>query len=188
MAVLIPTIQAPSEAVSFAEIASKIRPRLALYCGLDSSYVLPVANADYDITIVEDFFLYFQVFDIDAFGDNGAGRLNPWATRRLRVYVYTRSGVDPYGEDEVALLGLDSDPAANEGIGHFAAEELVIGALYNWMPLNADNRARTIEPFHPATGSGPPLRKAENGEGLLRSALDFEIKYVLLIDKRDPPV
>lgn len=182
----------PPESRAFAKIAQAIRPRLASYCGIAEDFVYPVANDNYDVTIDEDFFLYFQFFGIETFGDTGGGRLNPWTYRRMRVYVYTRAGTDPYGTDEVALQGEDVtptlDPASPLPLGQFKAEELVMGALFNWMPLDSNGVALCLEPIHPFEGSGPPLRKAENSAGLLRTHLDFQIKYGLNIDRRDPPI
>lgn len=188
---LIVNPQYPPESNPFAVIAQTFRPRLASYCGIDMAYVFPVANDSYALSTQEPFFLYYQFFGIEAFGDTGGGRLNPWATRRLRVYIYTRCGVDMYSTDEVALQGKYSNPpitTANPPLGHFAAEELVMGALFNWMPLSARNVALCLEPVHPASGSGPAIRKAENEAGLLRSNLDFEVKFGLALDYRNPPL
>jgi len=180
----------PPESTPFARIARTIRPRLSSYCNIDSAFVLPVANDDYDVTIAEPFFIYFQFLNIEAFGDTGGGRLNPWAYRRLRVYIYTRSGVDTYGTDEVALQGQEASPEPTDSpppIGQFGAEELVLGALFNWMPLGDDGKALCTEPLHPMNQGGPPYRKAENSEGLLRSAIDFQCRYGLYVTKADPP-
>lgn len=177
----------PPESVPFSEIAATIRPRLASYCGINEGWVRPVANDKYEVTVTEQFFLYYQFFGIEAFGDTGGGRLNPWAYRLLRVYVYTRSGVDLYGTDEVALQGVDPDDP-DMPVGQFQAEELVIGALFNWMPKNNLNGALCLEPLHPWQGSTPAVRKAEDSEGLIRTNLDFQIKYGLAIDKTDPAI
>ncbi len=188
---LIVNPQYPPESNPFAIIAQTFRPRLASYCGIDMAFVYPVANDDYALSVQEPFFLYYQFFGIDAFGNSGGGRLNPWATRRLRVYIYTRCGVDSYSTDEAALQGRYTNPPNNTGnapLGQFAAEELVMGALFNWMPKSASNTALCLEPVHPASGSGPAIRKAENEAGLLRSNLDFEVKFGLWIDARDPAV
>lgn len=182
----------PPQSSPFAAIAATIRPRLASYCGIDEGWVFPVANDRYEISIVEQFFLYFQFFNIESFGDSGGGRRNPWAYRRMRVYIYTRQGADPYGIDPVALQGVEGeettggDGTIQSPVSQFQAEELVIGALFNWMPLTSDGIALAQEPWHPSEGPGPPLRKAEDGEGLLRSNLDFSIRYGLNIDVTDP--
>lgn len=181
------------ESTPFAEIAAAVRTRLSAYTGINIGYVLPVANDQYKVTVDENFFLYLQFFGIEAFGDTGGGRLNPWAYRRLRVYVYTRQGVDPYGADEVALQGVDSQPAPATAtdelpVGQYQAEELVIGALFNWMPLNASLRPMLTEPIHPSKDSGPATRKPENDAGLVRTNLDFQLRYGLAIDKTDPPL
>lgn len=186
----------PPESAPFAQIAAAFPPRLAAYCGIDPKFVFLVANDRYtDLPGLEPFFLYIQFFGIEAFGDTGGGRLNPWAERRLRVYIYTRSGVDMYGTDNAALLGVGGQPApANatiqQPVGQFQAEELVMGALFNWSPTSpATGKAlMSNPPVHPASGSGPPLRKAEDADGLLRTNLDFQVRYGLAIDKTDPPL
>lgn len=182
----------PPQSSPFAAIAATVRSRLATYCGIDPGWVFPVANDRYCITIAEPFFLYYQFFGIEAFEDTGGGRANPWAYRRMRVYVYTRQGTDPYGYDDVALQGLAGSETAggvsenNASIGHFRAEELVIGALFNWMP-SSGGVALAQEPWHPSPTSGPAIRKPEDDEGLIRSNLDFSIRYGLYIDLTDPP-
>lgn len=186
----------PPEASRFAAIAATFKPRLSAYCGLDTRFVNLVANDRYKVTIDEPFFLYFQFFGIEAFGDTGGGRLNPWATRRLRVYVYTRIGSDIYGSDDTALMGPNAVPSPAEPtpelpVAQFQAEELVLGALFNWMPLSLvapTTRPLLTEPVHPADGSGPPTRKDENDMGLVRTNLDFSIRWNLCIDRRDPPI
>lgn len=184
----------PPQSSPFSAIAKTIKPRLASYCGIDPGWVFPVANDRYTVTIAEQFFLYFQFFNIEPFTDTGGGRANPWAYRRMRVYIYTRQGADPYGIDTVALQGVDGDEiTGGDGtiqspVSQFQAEELVAGALFNWMPLNPSDVTVALaqEPWHFAEGGGPPLRKPEDEEGLLRSNLDFSIRYGLNIDVVDP--
>lgn len=188
---LITNPQYPPQSSAFSAIAATIRPRLASYCGIDEAWVRPVANDRYKVTIAEQFFLYYQFLGIEPFTDTGGGRYNPWVYRRLRVYIYTRQGVDSYGTDEVALQGVDDSPSSvSDNIvvptGLFQAEELVIGALFNWMPLDSTGVALCQEPLHFMSEPGPPWRKEENEEGLLRSGLDFQIRYGLNIDKFDP--
>ncbi len=183
----------------FAAIASAAVTRLAVMLGVETAFIRPVANAHYTVTEAEDLFCYLQFFTpgkprdpgLD-FTDAGAGRLATPVGRRLRVYLYTRSGVDSYGGDEVALLG--TDPSAifstpiipPDHLGHFLAEERVYNALENWMPLDQDNEPLALTPFHPLDASEEPERPMENEAGLLRSCLDYEIVYLLSIDPSEP--
>lgn len=179
----------PPEASPFSKIFATIRPRLATITGIDESYIYPVANDRYKIVIAEPFFLYFQAFGPEPFADTGGGRLNAWVTRRIRVYIYTRSGVDIVGTDETALEGPNAVSSPDTGqIGQFYAEELVYSALFNWMPLDTDTgKALCTEPLHPANGSGPAIRKDEDAAGLIRTNLDFSCRYNLYIPAADPP-
>ncbi len=186
-----PTVQSP-----FAAIAYAIRNHLSASLGLDIAYIHSVANANYKITETEPMFMYIQYFGVGQprdksldFTNAGAGRLWTPVARRVRVYVYTRSGGDVYGTDDLALFGADvtqtyATPPTYPGA--FVAEEVAYNSLLNFLPVNADDEPLTIGPLHPLDASEFPQRPPENEEGLLRSCLDFEICYTLAIDPTDP--
>ncbi len=185
-----PTVQSP-----FAAIAYAIRNQLSASLGLDIAYIHSVANANYKVTEVEPMFAYVQYMGVakprDAgldFTNAGAGRLWTPVARRVRVYLYTRSGGDVYGTDDLALFGADPTQTYDTPPvypGHFVAEEVVYNSLLNWLPLNADDEPLTIGPLHPLDASEYPQRAAEDEEGLLRSCLDFEVVYTLAVDPTD---
>jgi hypothetical protein len=181
----------------FARIALAFRERLANSLGVDQAFVRMVANDRYDETAMEPVFCDFQFFGPQPPRDGGLDFINPGAgrlmipvARRMRVYVHTREGVDLYGGDEVALTGVAdaTDVDQDSFPGHFLAEEKILNSLCNWTILDGDERPLTLGPVHWAdSSSGPPLRKPVNEEGLVRSALDFEVVYVLSVNQNDPP-
>ena len=192
-----PTSPAPFSS-PFAAIAYTILGRLATSLGINLAYVRPVANDRYKVTIAEPVFLYVQFFTpgkprepgLD-FTDAGAGRLATLVGRRVRVYVYTRSGEDSYGGDEIALYGTDPSAVYSDSPttpGHFLVEERVYNSLLNYTPLSAGGDRMTIGPLHPLDASEEPQRAAENDAGLLRSCLDFEVVYLLAVDETEPQV
>lgn len=181
----------------FAAIAVAIKSRLVLSLGLDASWILLVANDKYRITITEPFFVYVQFYGVTqprdsnlAYTDTGAGRLSVPVARRVRVYVYTRSGSDNYGDDTVALCGFDpSLTVAQTDLtagGQFMAEDRVYNALVNFLPQTNAGVPLTLGPLHPLDASEEPQRKPEDEAGLLRSCLDFEIVWDMAIDPTDP--
>jgi len=191
----------------FAMISKAIVTQVCNALGVTINFNHIVASDDYKVTEVEDLFFYFQFFQPAPAADfggtyvnQGAGRLGRMVTRRVRVYIYTRSGVDVYGDDEIALQGTDTertvesqtptvDPNAPGHLGQFLAEELVLDTLDDWAPLNdAGDRTLTLGPLHWLDDAGPPLRRPENEEGLIRSNLDFEMMYVAAIRKDEPAI
>lgn len=180
----------------FAAVMASVGQRLVTKLGLDTAFVLQVANDRYKITVTESFFVYFMAYGIRQprdpnldYTDAGAGNLARSVARVIRVYVYTRQFVDATGEDQVALNGPDAaatvvDPP--DAPGHFLAEELVFNALSGHVPLTNAGAPLTLGPLHPTDASEYPLRKDEGDAGLLRSCLDFEAVYLLAIDPTTP--
>lgn len=188
-----------ANAVPFAQIFNNILARVAAGIGVSVDFVRPVASDEYDVTELEDLFAYVRPYKpspIDPtsgrpYGDYGAGRHARIVGRRFRVYVWTRSGVDTYGGDEIALGGEEATqtsltPPAMPG--QFVAEELLLNALDDYQPLNtAGTAALTVGPVHWVDdGGGPPARKPRNEEGLVYSFLDFQVAYVLAIAGQEP--
>ena len=191
-----PFVPPAPQSSPFAAILYAVLSRLSEQTGIDAAYIRPVANDEYTVTITEPMFCYIRPFQpypqdgqMNAMANGGAGRLAIDVDRRIRIYIYTRSGVDTYSTDNIALLG--NDPSrlfSDTGVpGQFAAEELVLNALANWMPLDGNGEALCISPVRWEFDSGPPVRQAENEEGLIRSHLDFGISYVLAISPTEPP-
>lgn len=191
------TVTAPTDGTSpFAAIAVAIKSRLVLSLGLDASWVLVAASDKYRITVTEPYFVVLQFFGITqprdsnlSYTDTGAGRLSVPVARRVRVYVYTRSGSDNYGDDSTALFGFDPTLTVTTNPvppGQFIAEERVMEALTNFLPQTNAGVPLTLGPLHPLDASEEPQRKPEDEAGLLRSCLDFETVYELCISPTDP--
>jgi hypothetical protein len=185
----------------FALICRNLVSRVSSALGISTDFIRPVANDDYAVTETEDLFAFLRPYapsPIDAtngapFADQGAGRYAVTVGRRVRIYLYTRSGEDVVGGDEIALQGIEETVSQTvetppEMPGHFVAEELVINALQNYVPINeAGDAPLTIGPVHWISGEGgPPERKKEDSEGLIRSYLDFQVVYVLAITATEP--
>jgi hypothetical protein len=181
----------------FASIAQAVKNRLITMTGLDPAWVLVVASDKYAITVAEDMFLYLQFFGITSprdpaldYTNSGAGRLSMPVARRLRIYLYERSGTDTYGDDSIALMGTDPSQIFSDYAlpGMFVLEEMVFNALVNWTPLSGDvvPVPLTLTPLHPLDSSEEPQRPPENEAGLLRSCLDFEVVFNLCIDPTEP--
>lgn len=192
-----PTPVPPSSTSSpFAAIAYAIRQRLALMLSLNEAYIIPVANDRYSVTINEPFFLYLRFYGIAQprdpgldYTNAGAGRLFTPVARRMRVYVYTRTAGDLYGQDPLALFGYDPAQTIDTPPtfpGQFIAEEIVYNALTNWTPLDGAGAAMTITPLHPLDASEEPERAPEADKGLIRSCVDFEVVFGLAIDPTEP--
>ena len=183
----------------FAAILDAVLARVAASLGIPPAYVQPVASDEYKVTIAEPLFAYLRVFGVQeprdpalSFENSGAGRLSRPIARRIRVYVWTRSGEDLYAEDSIALMGQDPTQTVDtppEMPGQFAAEEMVFNALDDFLPTSDAGVPLTVGPLHPLPAEGaPPLRKAENGEGLVWSAVDVEVVYIISITPDEPPV
>lgn len=179
----------------FAAILYAVLSRLSEQTGIDAAYIRPVASDRYVVTVTEPMFLYIRPYGPQPqdgqghpLADGGAGRLARDIGRRIRIYIYTRSGVDTYSADNFALLG--NDPSrlySDSGVpGQFAAEELVLNAIDDWMPLGSDGGALCLSPLRWMTDDGPAEREPEEEEGLIRSYLDFEISYVAAISPTEP--
>lgn len=190
-------ISPPTDGTSpFAAIAVAVKARLISRLGLAAQFVKLVANDRYKVTIAENFFVYLQIFGITKpkdpaldYTDAGAGRLSRPFARRLRVYVYTRHGVDQYGDDTVALGGTDPSEDVSDTEytpGQLLAEEMVLNALDDFLPQTTSGQALTLGPLHPLDSSEYPERPAENEAGLLRSCIDFEAVALLAISPADP--
>lgn len=180
----------------FAAILNAVLARLVSKLGINAAYVVPVASDRYVLTELEDFFLRVQVFkprpvDPHSGGtliDQGSGRLAVDVSRFIRVYAYSRQGVDVSLSDNVALMG--SDPTATilttpTVTGHFLFEERVLNALLNFAPVSG-NTCLTIGPIRWTEDNDAPERKPDDGEGVMRSCLDFESVYKAAIDTADP--
>lgn len=186
-------------AYPFAQIANDILTRLSTQLGLDRAYIHTVANDRYKVAEVEPMFAYVMFLTVGKprdpgldFTNAGAGRMFRPAARRMRVYLYTRSGADLYGTDDVALFGADPTQTYETPPvypGHLVAEEVVFGALDDYLPTVTVEDAQepmTIGPLHVLDSSEYPQRAPEADEGLIRSCLDFEIVYALCIDPTEP--
>lgn len=185
----------------FAAILNLLVSRVALALGTTTTWVRPVASDSYTVTSTENVFAYIRCFGpspVDpttgmSYANDGAGRWRTVVGRRIRIYIYTRSGVDSYGGDEIALMGADpgqvptTPPTAP---GQFAMEESVLNALQNWVityTVGSTIYPLTIGPFHWLDSeSGPPERAPENEAGLVRSHLDFQVLYTLDCQRTEP--
>jgi hypothetical protein len=189
----------------FALIAGAVAARIVAALNLQSAlWVRTVANDDYEVTNVENVFAYLRVYGpspVDAktgepFGDQGAGRQAKVVGRRMRVYIYSRSGQDVVGGDEIALTGTAGNQtqtiAAATWPGHFVFEEVVLNALISWVPTYTNPNTQVVSPLTLGplhwldSEDGPPVRKKENEEGLIRSHLDFQAVYISAITAGDP--
>lgn len=196
----------PSPAVAgtmpYALIERNIVTRVALALGMSTAFVRPVANDDYELTEFENLFAFIRSYGpspVDAttgasFAGEGSGRWRTVVGRRVRIYIYTRSGIDSPGGDEIALQGSDPTQLVTTPPtmpGHFSLEEVVLNALHNWVITYVDvlgnTRPLTSGPLHWIdSAGGPPERKKENEVGLVRSHLDFQVMYELAVQKVEP--
>lgn len=164
-------------------------------------WVRPVANDDYEVTNTENWSAYIRTYGpspIDSMtgrflGNQGAGRLTVNVARRVRVYLYSRAGMDVVGGDENTLGGTDNTQTINTPPtwpGHDILEDLVLNALINWMPIFTSGMTTTpltLGPMHWIdSDDGPAVRPPENEVGLVRSHLDFQCVYLLSINQGDP--
>lgn len=187
-------------AYPFAQILVAIKARLVASFNIPTGFVKIVATDEYPVTRVDPLFLAIRCFapsPIDPktgqpFGDIGSGRLGRTVARLVRVYLHTRTGVDIYGDDTVALGGstpsdtVETTPAPT--IKHLLGEEYILNALDDYFPMDSTNSTMTIGPIHwtPFGQGSPPQRKALDGEGLVHSSLDFQVVYISAINKTDP--
>lgn len=184
-------------------IEATVVQRVAAALNMGVEFVRPVANDDYRVTETENVFAYIRSFGPSpvnpstgqSFPDYGAGRYSRIVGRRFRVYVYTRSGVDVVGGDEVALSGtpdLQAQVVTTPPTmpGQYVVEELILNALDNEVmtyTVQSKTYPLTIGPIHWVdSADGPPVRKAENEDGLVRSHLDFQVVYRLTYQHVEP--
>lgn len=190
-----PTV--PPQSSPFAAILSAVLARLVSSLGINAAFVVPVASDDYVLTELEDFFLRVHVQkprpvnpgDGGTLINQGAGRVALDVSRYLRVYAYSRQGLDTTAGDPIALMG--SDPSANHAgtpavVGHLLFEERILNSLHHFAPLDADGVCLSVGPVRWTDQNDAPERKPEDDEGVLRSYLDFEVVYVTAIDTSEP--
>jgi hypothetical protein len=186
----------------FALIHLQVVTRVAQALNMPLAYVRPVASENYAVTAMENLFAYVRTYGLSPvdpttgayYPDDGAGRWRRVIGRRIRIYLYTRSGVDVYGGDEVALGGVDPTQVVTTPPtmpGQFVLEEILVNALDNWTPTYVDDlsvtRPLTIGPVHLVDSEGgPPVREPENEAGLIRSHIDVQICYRLNIQRVEP--
>lgn len=195
----------------FPLIRSAVVNRVALAIGsyipvdddgnpLAPPWVRPVASDDYKITADENWFAYIRTYGmspVDAktgsyLSEQGAGNLATTVATRIRIYLYSRAGMDVVGGDEVSLSGNDNSQTINAATwpGHDILELLVLNALKNWVPIiTIDDVVTplTLGPLHWISGNdGPAVRKPENDDGLIRSHLDFQAVYIASTGITDP--
>jgi hypothetical protein len=203
-----------SGSVPFALIRTAVVNRVASAIGsyipvdqngnpLPPPWVRPVASDDYQITATENWFAYVRVYGpspINAktggyLSDQGAGRLARNVSRRIRIYLYSRVGMDVVGGDEVSLGGTTNSQTINtppSWPGHDILEELVLNALDEWCPTYVNSLTLATTPLVLGTlhwidsSDGPAVRPPENEVGLIRSHLDFEAVYILSINNNNP--
>lgn len=189
--------------IPFALIAQQIVQRVALALGTSTDWVHLVANDEYRTIETESLFAYVRPYGlsfVDAttgqpFGNEGSGRWRRVVGRRVRIYIYTRSGTDIYGTDDISLGGTDETQNVTTPPtlpGQFVSEELVANALDGWTPTYTDPtelvlKPYTIGPIHLLDSEGgPPERPAENEQGLVRSHLDIQVCYRLPVQRVEP--
>lgn len=199
----LPTL--PLQSSPFAAALSAVVARLAASLQISPAFVRPVASDNYELVDAEPLMIFVRVYGMrpsDGQGNYqpnmGAGRLARNVSRRLRCYIYTRSGQDTFGSDQFALTG--SVPQAGQAYpnysqvpslgfqdgGQLFAEELVMNALDDFCPLyNGQNTCLNVVHWIDSSG-GPPERKPEKDAGVIRSFLDFEVEYVLAQNPVDP--
>ncbi len=148
----------------------------------DPAFVRIAASDRYKIPVGEPRFVYIRVYQPVPITNTGGQRLNFLTRRIVRIYLYSRSNVDVYGEDTAAMTA--------EAQGHLYFEEQVLNWLVDWFPVDPNGKFLTVEPLHPLDpAEGPPERIATvEDAGFLRSTLDFEVLYTLNIDRTDPQV
>jgi hypothetical protein len=183
------------QSASFASIITAIKARVAatvyyiqpvpnVSVGqlIDPAYVRLVASDNYVVNIAEPIFVYVRYYPPGPLPDGGAGRGARFVHRLVRFYLYTRQGVDVYGDDTVALTSTGSPNS-----GHILREEQLYNAFDDWFPQGPMGQLLTVEPLHPQpTGNGPVERKPEDEEGILRSAIDFEVVYLSNVTTTEP--
>jgi hypothetical protein len=198
----VPPSPAEAGAMPFAAISAGLVSRVAQALGTTTDFVRPVSNDDYVVTETENLFAYLRAYGPSPvnpttgglWSDDGAGRWRTVVGRRVRVYIYTRSGTDSYGSDAAALQGADPGQLVTTPPtmpGQFVLEECVLNALQNYQMTYTDDddvvHPLTCGPIHWVDSeSGPPVRKRENDDGLTRSHLDFIAVYVLAIQRTEP--
>lgn len=170
----------PVQSVRYADILRAVKVRLqsqlAASLGTDPSRVVLVKGGGYKVPFEAG--SHFRVRSVRGayFGEDGGGRIAMPVTRIIAVDVFTRSAMDPAGEDDLALT------EATEG--HFDREEAVAGALAIWTPLStpippADPVRLTVEPLHPAeVPQDADAPDAERYNGYVVSSLYFDCRYV----------
>lgn len=187
-------------------IVTRVATAIGSYIPTDGSpppWVRPAASDDYKITATENWFAYIRTYGpspVDSItggylSEQGAGNLTTNVARRIRVYLYSRAGMDVVGGDEITLGGLVPTQTVNtppSWPGHDILEDLVLNAMRNWLPKYIDSDTLevfplTLGPVHWIDSSdGPAERKPENDEGLVRSHLDFQAIYILSANIADP--
>lgn len=167
------------------------------------SWVRPVASDKYEITATENWFAVIRTYGpnpVDSttgsyLSGQGAGRLAVNISRRIRIYLYSRSDMDTVGGDETSLGSENNTQTVNTPPtwpGHDILEDLVLNALMDWLPTYTDPNTMVVTPLTLGTlhwidsADGPVERPPENEIGLIRSHLDFEAIYIGSFNIGDP--
>jgi hypothetical protein len=160
-------LSTPNQSATFSDIAEAIVAQIVLVSGLDPAYVNIVATDNYKIADFDSQFIYVRAYGIQPWTDYGAGRRVRRCKRFIKVFIHTRNNSDRYGDDSIAALA------------HFALEESVMDGLDEFVPEDEDGVALVVEPLHPLDDTSGPSREDIDDQGIVTSALSFEVQYVL---------
>lgn len=166
-----------SQSASWSDIAAAVVEQLVTVTAIDPNLVRLVASDRYELAPIDAKYLVCRYYGPSPFIDAGAGRRARPIQRRIRVYCYTRSQLDQFADDVIALTAVD---------GHEALELQVMDALDEFWPSDDDGNL-TLEPLHPLDSSGgPPERRPEDDIGFIRSHLDYEVRYLAKVQTPQP--
>lgn len=168
-----------NQTARFGDIARSIQARLVSSLALDTAYVRLAASDNYKLQLAEDKAVVIRYYGPQPFTEAGAGRYAMPVTRRIRLYLYVRSSQDFVGDDTEALTN------AELGLSKF--EEDALDSIVQYTPLSGST-VLTIEPLHFVdSADGPPVREPEGDVGIVRSHLDVECKYLLMVNNSHVP-
>lgn len=157
-------------------IVRAIQAQLVEITGLDISCVNFVARSVALKTMAE------QIIWIKPAGfsnqepiDTGAGRVDARVTRILEIMPWVRLALDPGAVfDESWLL---SQAGVDAAMGYFELEDMVLDALYDFLPEDTDGNALLTQPMKFIGGGAPEKQDPATywGDAILRFSVDYEL-------------
>lgn len=151
-----------------------LRARIVSVTGLDDTVVWETKKAKVPFNAQADHFVTIRPRGQQCNRpiEQGAGRLDLRATRRISITAYTRVELDEHDRDTNWLR--------NQTLGHLQLERKILDAVTTFKVIDANGNLLAL-PIRPGVWQEPDEEKEDPAWG--SSTLDIEITFVVQLDQ-----